>query len=95
MSIFDSGHETGEDRMIVFGVKSQLKCLEGCRVLNCEGTFATVPTLTFQLYTIHGLVRDIAPRVLFALLPCKTTATYAKLNETLIKHARFYPRNIY
>ena len=78
MLIFDSGPETGEDRMIVFGVKTQLEYLERCRVLICDGTFATVPSLTFQLYTIHGLVGDIAPPLLFALLPNKTTATYTK-----------------
>ena len=85
MLIFDSGPEPGEDRMIVLGVKPQLEYLERCRVLICDCTFATVPSLTFQLYTIHGLVGDIAPPLFFALLPNKTTATYTKLNETLIK----------
>ena len=71
--------------MIVFGGKPQLEYLERCRVLICDGTFATVPSLTFQLYTIQGLAGDIAPPLFFALLPNKTTATYTKLNETLIK----------
>ena len=85
MLIFDSGPETGEDQMIVFGVKPQLEYLERCRVLICDGTFATVPSLTIHLYKIHGLVRDIAPHLFFALLPNKTTATHTKLNEPLIK----------
>ena len=85
MLIFDSGPETGEDRIIVFGVKPQLEYLERCRVLICDSTFATVPSLTFQLYTIHSLVGVIASLLFFALLPNKTTATYTKMNEILIK----------
>ena len=72
MLIFDSGPKTGKDRMIVFGVKPQLEYLERCRVLICDGTFSTVPSLTIQLYTIHSLVGDIAPPLFFALLPNKT-----------------------
>ena len=73
MLIFDSGPETSEDRMIVVRVKTQLEYLERCRVLICDGTFATVPSLSFQLYTSHGLVGNIAPPLVSALLPNKTT----------------------
>ena len=78
MLIFDSGPETGEDRMIVYGVKPQLEYLERCRVLICDGTFATLPSLTFQLYTIHGLVGDIAPPLF--LLSCLTKQPQHTLN---------------
>ena len=47
----------------------------------CDGTFDAVPLLTYQRYTIHGLVGDIAPPLLFALLPNKNTLCYDTLLE--------------
>ena len=63
----DTGAENGDQRIIVFAIQPHSKYLKNCETLICDGTFDAVPLLTYQLYTIHGLVGDIAPPLLFAL----------------------------
>ena len=75
----DTGPESGDQRILVFGVKPHLDYLRKCETLICDGTFDAVPLLTYQLYTIHGLVGDIAPPLLYALLPNKQTTCYESL----------------
>ena len=59
MSLFNSGAESAEERIIVFGFQPKLEDLEQCRELICYGTFATVPAIKFQLQTIHCVVGEL------------------------------------
>ena len=63
----DTGAKNSLRHSTTFGIPKE------CDTLICDGTFHAVPLLTYQLYTIHGLVGDIAPPLLFALLPNKNT----------------------
>ena len=81
----DTGAENGDQRIIVFAIQPHLEYLKNCETLICHGTFDAVPLLTYQLYTIHGLVGDIAPPLLFALLPNKNTLCYDTLLELVKK----------
>ena len=48
-----------------------------------DGTFAVVPTIFFQLYTIHARVGNNYPPCVYFLLPNKTQNTYVKMLEAL------------
>ena len=81
----DTGAENSDQRIIVFAIQPHLEFLKNCETLICDGTFDAVPLLTYQRYTIHGLVGDIAPPLLFALLPNKNTLCYDTLLELVKK----------
>ena len=44
-----------------------------------DGTFAIVPELFFQLYTVHALIGGDVISCLYCLLPNKTTETYERV----------------
>lgn len=74
----DSG--AGTDRIIVFGCAELLDGLARATMWLADGTFKVVPTLFFQLYTIHfQSVNGVNPAALYCLLPNKTRATYDRL----------------
>ena len=85
MVVADTGAENGDQRIIVFAIQPHLEYLKNCETLICDGTFDALPLLTYQLYTIHSLVGDIAPPLLFAKLPNKNTLCYDKLLELVKK----------
>ena len=81
----DSGKESGDQRTIIFAIQPHLDYLSKCDTLICDGTFDPVPLLTYQLYTIHGLIGDIASPLLHGLLPTKQTSTYDSLIQMVKK----------
>ena len=89
----ETGAENGDQRIIVFAIQPHLEYLKNCETLICDGTFDAVPLLTYQLYTIHGLVDDIAPPLLLAMLPNKNTLCYDTLLELVKKVAPKLARN--
>ena len=48
-----------------------------------DGTFQTVPSLFYQLYTIHGEIEDAYFPLVFGLLPQKTEGIYVKMFEKI------------
>ena len=89
----DTGAENGDQRIIVFAIQPHLDNLKECETLICDGTFDAVPLLTYQLYTIHGLVGDIATPLLFTSLPNKNSLCYDTLLELVQKIAPKLARN--
>ena len=74
-------HDTGsqdKNRIITLGHKDLLPVLEK-DLLFGDGTFDVVPSLFYQLYTIHGQVGTNFPPAVYFLLPNKTARTYAKM----------------
>ena len=76
--LHDSG--PGDDRMLIFGCNELLDGLARAPIWLADGTFKVVPSIFFQLYTIHfQLVEGINPAALYCLLMNKTRATYDRL----------------
>ncbi|QQP38549.1 Uncharacterized protein FKW44_019154 [Caligus rogercresseyi] len=69
--LFDSGYGV-QDRMLIFATDHCLNLLESSQNWFCDGTFKVVPTIFFQLFTIHAKVRDFVIPCVYALLPNKT-----------------------
>ena len=76
--LFDSG--SGDvSRILVFGTVRTSKIISDSRNWFTDGTFAIVPELFFQLYTVHALVSGNIIPCFYCLLPNKTQDTYRRL----------------
>lgn len=76
--LYDSG--PGTDRIIMLGCAELLDGLARSQMWLADGTFKVVPTLFFQLYSIHfQFVNGINPVGLYCLLPNKTRHTYDRV----------------
>lgn len=77
-TLYDSG--PGDSRLIIFGQQELVQALSTATFWLCDGTFKIVPTIFFQLYSIHFHFSDgITPVALYCLLPNKTRETYSRL----------------
>ena len=79
-------HDTGvedPERILVLGSGELLQVLENEDVWLGDGTFAVVPTVFFQLYTIHAKVGNNYPPCVYFLLPNKTQNTYVRMLDAL------------
>ena len=75
---FDSGVGDGH-RMLIFSTDTFLQHLHDAENWMCDGTFKVSPTLFYQVFTIHAVIRNnILPSV-FVLLPNKQEATYERM----------------
>ena len=81
----DSSKESGNDRFFIFTIEPHIERLRNCKIILADGTFDSVPKINYQLYTIHGVIGDIAPPLFYALLPNKTQSTYEKMLEAVKK----------
>lgn len=82
MMLFDSG--PGEDRLIILGSNLLLDGLARADLWLADGTFKVVPSIFFQLYTIHfEFVPGINPVGLYCLLTNKNRATYDRLLQEI------------
>jgi hypothetical protein len=74
----DSG--PGEERIIIFGQSQLVDGLSKASFWLADGTFKIVPSVFFQVYTLHfQYVEGINPAALYCLLPNKTKHTYDRL----------------
>ena len=80
--LHDSGSQD-PSRILILGDMNLLNVLENAEVWLGDGTFAVVPTIYFQLYTIHAKVGNKYPHCVYFLLPNKTQATYVQMLEAL------------
>jgi MULE transposase domain/FLYWCH zinc finger domain len=79
-------YDTGSDdpnRILVFYTSHALQQLVQSRTIFCDGTFKTVPTMFYQLYTIHGEVNDYVYPLVYALCTNKSSETYRDIFEHL------------
>src|SRR6267154_1337579 len=66
----DSGPADGDERMIVIGDRFLMNALQSAHVWLADGTFKVVPSVFFQLYSIHfEHVGGITPAGLYCLMP--------------------------
>ena len=80
----DSGYHPTTRRTLLFSSRPNLSILEEAEHWVIDGTFKVVPSLFFQLLTIHALLSDgwVIPCV-YVLLPCKVTSLYSGAFEAL------------
>jgi len=71
--IFDS--EASQDRILIFSTENNLKLMDQSTNWLVDGTFKTVPSLFYQLFTIHVLIQQgdqtVSPTI-YALLTDKS-----------------------
>jgi hypothetical protein len=76
--LYDSG--PGSDRLMILGCNQLLDGLARSSFWLADGTFKVVPSLFFQLYTIHfQFVTGVNPAAVYCLLPNKTRETYDRM----------------
>jgi len=74
----DSGQ--GQNRLLVFGDRELLGAMARADVWIADGTFKVVPTLFYQLYSIHfEFVGGLNPAAVYCLLCNKSRMTYDRL----------------
>lgn len=67
---FDSRND--KDRFILFYTVKDLESLCQSRVMISDGTFKTVPSMFFQLYSIHGNVHGYTFPLIYCIATRKT-----------------------
>lgn len=95
---FDSGTDD-EDRILVFYSDNDLRHLTRSRSIFADGTFDPVPSMFYQLYSIHGVVMSHIFPLVYVLCCRKNDATYRRIFEHLRNEAEtrgwdFEPVNI-
>ena len=65
--------------MLIFATDDDLACLSQCKTIYIDGTFKTCPSLFTQLFTIHGLYRDVVVPFVYVLLADKRADTYYRV----------------
>ncbi|XP_057321233.1 uncharacterized protein LOC130665011 [Microplitis mediator] len=74
---------TKNNHFFMFTTAANLSALARSDVWFADGTFYTVPSIFYQIYTIHGLINgDVVPLV-YVLTTKKTTKTYVAIFEEL------------
>ena len=81
--LYDSG-VGNNDRIILFGTRGGLDLMRDNPNWFMDGTFKTVPSIFFQLYTIHVVKSGYVLPCIFGLLPNKTGQTYQAFFNQLI-----------
>lgn len=82
MILYDSG--PGDDRILLIGCLQLLDGLARAETWIADGTFKVVPSVFFQLYSIHFQFTDgINPAGVYCLLPNKTADTYRRVLDQL------------
>ena len=84
-------YEDPSTKVVVLASNSMLQQMSDSTVLLMDGMH-TVPSLGYQLYTIHALVDPVTIPVCYALLPTKKTAMYDQLLDVIL--AAFDDRGI-
>lgn len=74
----------GGDRLLIFGDRELLRGLSRSELWLADGTFKVVPTLLYQLYSIHfSFAGGINPAGVYCLLANKSRETYDNLMGVL------------
>ena len=66
----------GNERIFLFSTPKNMKILSKHKSWMGDGTFAVLPLIFFQLYTILVCINNISIPLAFGLLPIKKTKTY-------------------
>lgn len=75
----------GDDAIIIFMSRESLRYLHQAEYWISDGTFSTVPTILYQLYTIHGKVGRGEHSHVFPLAYCLLSGKSEQLYVTLFQ----------
>ena len=75
------------DRILIFASPEQLHVLQAAKDFLVDGTFKVVLEIFYQLFIIHAVYRQYVVPVVYALLRQKSTDTYSRLIDEVIKVA--------
>ncbi|XP_076820927.1 uncharacterized protein LOC143466174 [Clavelina lepadiformis] len=76
--LYDSG--SGDvHRMLIFSTDQFLQTLHDSEHWMCDGTFKVSPSLFYQVYTVHAMIRNNVLPCIFVLLPNKQQVTYSQM----------------
>lgn len=82
--LYDSMETSNESRFLIFGDRQLLQWLRNSNCWFADGTFKVVPSLFYQLYTIHfQFAQGVIPPVLYCLLQDKSGTTYNRLLDAV------------
>ena len=73
---FDAGSEAAQHRFLLFASQQSLEALKYIQNVYSDGTFAVVPNLFQQLYTIHGSVNGKLLPLVYVLMPERNQEIY-------------------
>ncbi|KAK3919917.1 FLYWCH-type zinc finger-containing protein 1 [Frankliniella fusca] len=79
----ESGLEDEPPRVMVFATKEALRKLGKSDIWFVDGTFKVSPVLFVQVFTIHGLYKNEALPLVFALLTGKAEPLYIEVLQAL------------
>ena len=79
---FDRGKED-PNRFIIFTTTQNLDELEFSAKWAVDGTFAACPSLFYQNYTMHGIIKDTTVPLVYCLIRNKTKEKYEELFAAL------------
>ena len=87
----------GNRRFSIYATEENLKTLKNCKLWLADGTFKCVPSILYQMFTIHvlftmkcdGVVKFMSVPLVYMLLPDKT------ILEVRIPQHKSYSRVLY
>ena len=95
MLLWDSGASAGTRRSILIGTERNLDILKESQHWYVDGTFKVVPSLFYQMVSVHGqLPSGWSIPCCYALLPGKTESLYTELFTALSGLRDFTPDSI-
>ncbi len=78
----------GQDKLIMFATEANIKLLCEAETIYVDRTFQTCPRLFYQIFTIHAFKNGKQFPLVYALLPNKSRATYARAFELVKQKAQ-------
>ena len=76
---YDSGPESDNSGIIIFSTQKNMYYFEKSSDIFLDGKFSIVPSLFFQLYTVHSFIGNKLQTIIYALLPSKISKIYNEL----------------
>ena len=73
---FDAGIDAAQNRFLLFASQQSLQALKYIQNVYSDGTFAVVPRLFQQLYTIYGSVNGKVLPLVYVLMPKRNQELY-------------------
>lgn len=91
--MFDSGVDD-HNRILIYSTDENLDAMASKTDWFIDGTFKCAPEIFYQVFTIHVYVHGAVIPVLYALLPNKQEATYARLLQALTSLRQLHPTSV-
>ncbi|XP_055849720.1 uncharacterized protein LOC129914472 [Episyrphus balteatus] len=81
----EAEYDTG--RIILLGTKTTIKTLSEAQCWLVDGTFAVVPSIMGQLFSVHGYIENSVVPLIYCLMSSRTKQAYNKFWQELLRCA--------